>query len=742
VLGAWIVVLGALAPAAAAPLFRETANMEAPGYPEGSRTFTLDLDGLRAVLDSAPRESFTAPVPGQVLALPLPGGRSEEFTIWESPIMHPDLAAQYPEIRTFVGRGLDDRTATVRLDLTPAGFHALILSTRRTMLIDPIGRGPDAVHVSYFKRAAADLPLESHGGFTCELEASPEVVQELRQLQQGRTARSTGTELRTYRAAIAATGEYTQFHGGTVAAGLAAIVTSLNRVTGIYEREVAVRMELIPNNNLIVYTNPATDPYTNNSGGTMLGQNQSNLDSVIGNANYDIGHVFSTGGGGIAGLGVVCRTGNKARGVTGLNAPIGDIFDVDYVSHEMGHQYGGNHSFNGTAGSCGGGNRNGATAYEPGSGSTIMAYAGICGAHNIANSSDDYFHAISFDEITAYTQIGFGSNCPAVTPTGNNPPVPVAGNAGLTIPIETPFILYGSGSDPDGDEITYHWEEFDRGPAGSPDNPSGNAPIFRSWPPRSYTWRSFPRKNDVRNNTATFGEILPTYTRSLNFRFTVRDNLGGVDTELIRIEVDGNSGPFLVTSVDTTPWLAGSQRLVTWDVAGTDLAPVSCSDVNIWLSTDDGRTWTDPLALATPNDGSELVTVPAALTSEARVVVEGAGNVFFDMNDAPFVVEGGTGVEDLLASADALELSVRPNPFSARTTVTFAMTRSGTVRVRVFDAAGRRVASLVDGVRGPGVHRADWDGLDASGSPAASGVYFVRLDAPDQASTTRVIRLK
>ncbi|MBZ0266960.1 hypothetical protein K8I85_02290, partial [bacterium] len=534
---------------------------------------------------------FASPVDGLTLTLPLPAGMAERFAIWESPILHPELAAKYPAIRTYMGRGIDDPTATVRLDMTPAGFHAMVLSTRPTMFIDPLHHGNDESYVSHFKRsrvANADGAAEM---FTCEVEEDPAIVAEIDRLvaeRENRPARFTGEQLRTYRAAIAATGEYTSFHGGTVADGLAAITTTLNRVTGVYERDLSVRMELIPNNDLIVYTNSATDPYTNNSGGTMLGQNQSNLDSVIGSANYDIGHVFSTGGGGIAGLGVVCRNGNKARGVTGLNSPVGDKFDIDYVAHEMGHQYGGSHTFNGNAGSCSG-NRTSSSAYEPGSGSTIQAYAGICGSQNVANNSDDYFHLRSFLQMTAYTQSGLGSGCPTVVATGNSPPVPAAGNVGYTIPASTPFALYGTATDPDGDAMTYCWEEYDLGPAGHPDTPSGNAPIFRSFPPRTVTYRTFPKIRDIRLNVHTVGELLPTYARTLNFRLTVRDNEGGADWDATSVDVDENSGPFVVTSIGATPWAGGTARTITWDVAGTDGAPVSCSTVNIRLSTDDGR---------------------------------------------------------------------------------------------------------------------------------------------------------
>ncbi len=737
-------LLGSMGLAAAAPLFTEiSGDRLAGGYPQPSRVFEVDVTEMRAVLDGTPGESFTPRVPGLELTLPLPDGTSARFEIWESSVMHPDLAAKYPEIRTYSGRGLDDRTMRARLDLTPHGFHAMIRSTRPIMFIDPIELGNNRIHVSHFKRSLADI--DASAVFSCEVVATPSVEREIEELVRGfitsSPTASNGTELRTYRTAIAATGEYTTFHGGTVPLGLAAINTSLNRVTGIYEQEFSIRMELIPNNDLIVYTNGATDPYSNGNGSAMLNQNQSNLDSVIGNANYDIGHVFSTGGGGIAGLAVVCRTGQKARGVTGLFQPIGDPFDVDYVAHEMGHQFGGGHSFNGNAGACAG-NRSASTAYEPGSGSTIMSYAGICSPQNIATHSHPEFHGGNFDQIVAYTQHGSGNNCPVITATGNTPPVAVAGNVGLTIPIETPFILYGVGSDADGDPVTYSWEEFDLGPAGHPDEPVGDAPIFRSFTPKDREWRMFPRRADVRTNVHTMGEILPTYARDLRFRLTVRDNLGGIGNDMTTIDVTDLAGPFLVTSVDVTPWIGGEARTITWDVAGTDAAPISCATVNIKLSTNDGEDFTELLVADTPNDGSEQIVVPAIPTTLARVLVEPVGNVFLDMNNEPFEITGGVVAVGDVAPATLSALTVQPNPFTNRTRITFALPKSGSVALDVYDAVGRRVSGLLHGTREAGVHIVDWDGRDANGAHAAPGVYFVRMESQDDVHTVRSLLLR
>jgi len=441
---------------------------------------------------------------------------------------------------------------------------------------------------------------------------------------------------------VAATGEYTQYHGGTVSAGLAAVVTAMNRVNGIYEREVAIRMVLVANNDQIIYTDPASDPYSNFDGFAMLGQNQQTVDQVIGRNNYDIGHVFSTGGGGVAYLGVACERNFKAQGVTGLPAPTGDPFYVDYVAHEMGHQWGGNHSFNGNVGSCSGGNRNASTAYEPGSGSTIMAYAGICGSQNLQAHSDAYFHTISFDEIVAYSTAGGGDACAVTTSTGNAPPAVDPGPP-HTIPLGTPFTLCGSATDPDMDPLTYAWEQFNLGPAGSPSAPSGDAPIFRSFTPTTSPCRTFPRLADLQSNTMTIGEILPSYARTLTFRLTARDNQaggGGVDYAQVDVAVDGGSGPFRVTSPNSAvTWKVGENHDVTWDVAGTDLPPVDCPLVDVLLSGDSGATFPTVLAAGTANDGIEPITVPFPVTMNGRIMVQCADNVFFDMSDTDFQVQ-------------------------------------------------------------------------------------------------------
>lgn len=629
--------------------------------PAEYRTLIFNIENLKQLLNSAPSEENVRNhnfVPLEI-SIPRPDGKIERFALMNSPVMEADLANRFPEIQTYGGQGLDDLTATIKLDITPAGFHAMVLSPNGTYFIDPYFLNQNKYYISYTKKAFYENVEKNSHTLNCELEKEGEIEKEIRRLVNNGVEYS-GNQLRTYRLALAATGEYTTFHGGTVPLGLAAIVTAMNRVNGVYEKEVAIRMVLVANNDLIVYTNSSTDPYSNNNGSTMLGQNQTNLDNIIGSANYDIGHVFSTGGGGIAGLGVVCRNGSKARGVTGASQPIGDPFTIDYVAHEIGHQYGGNHSFNGSSGNCSGSNRNASTAYEPGSGSTIMAYAGICSPQDLQMNSDAYFHGINLDEIVAYSTGTYGNSCPVITNTGNTAPVVTAGTGGFVIPVSTPFSLTGGATDADNDALTYCWEEFDLGAAGSPNSPAGNAPIFRSFNPVTSPTRIFPRLTNLLNNTQTIGEILPTYARTLTFRLTARDNRnggGGIGKNQLSFTVTAGAGPFLVTLPNTAvSWTGNTTQTLTWNVANTNTSPVNVSNVKILLSTDGGNSWPNVLAENTPNDGSEEVLIPNTPTTGARIKVEAVGNIFFDISNVNFtIVDNPVPVELISFKADMNE---------------------------------------------------------------------------------------
>ncbi|WBM74406.1 reprolysin-like metallopeptidase [Saprospira grandis] len=605
-------------------------------FAEQYQTVRLNLDEIRAILDVAPMERTPiAAISQTLLSLPMPDGSYEVFDIVESPIMETELAEKFPEIQTYAGRSINDPSKSLRFDLTPQGFHAIILTAGKgTIYIDPyqFGGGDIEHYIVYNRR---DFRPAAPKQFVCGLTANNIPLSNFK--AAGQTAARFGScELRTYRMAVAATGEYTQFHGGTVALALAAQTTTINRVNSVYEREMAIRMNLVANNNLIIYTNATTDPYTNGAPGTMITENQANIDTEIGSANYDIGHVFGTNSGGLAGLGVVCSNSGKARGVTGSAAPIGDPFDIDYVAHEVGHQFGCNHTQNNNC------NRNNATAMEPGSASTIMGYAGIC-APNVQNQSDDYFHSISLEEMGAFIT-GAGHNCPATTALANNAPTVNAPAANINIPANTPFSLTASATDPDGNTLTYSWEQMENATATMPPVASSTAgPNFRSFEPVTDPTRYFPNLVDLAAGGPFTWEVLPSVSRVMDFRVTVRDNAAGggcTDHADMQVTVDANSGPFVVLypSASGISWNGGGTETVTWDVAGTDGSPVSCANVDILLSTDGGLTYPTVLASNVPNDGTEPISVPNVGTTTGRIMVRCANGYFFDISDNDFTI--------------------------------------------------------------------------------------------------------
>lgn len=703
------------------------------------RPFRFDArafeDAVAGVASEGPDQVGT---PSTLLELPHPDGELVLFRIIESPVVAPGLAARHPEVRTFRGEGIDDPTASVRLDVSPRGFSAMVLSAFGAWYVDPWGPGESGVVGSYHRRDAVPdrehpfrcdglLPDDEDGARSFLSVRSSPVPVEMPRLVVGAT-------LKTYRLALATTGEYSAFHGGTVALVHAELVTAVNRVVGIYEREVGIRMALVANNDLLIYLNSSTDPYSNTNPSSLLNENQSNVDSVIGSGNYDIGHVFSTGGGGLAGLGVVCRAGAKARGETGLGSPVGDAFYVDYVAHEMGHQFGANHTFDSKVSNCGSGTRNDDTAYEPGSGSTIMAYAGICGTEDLQPHSDPYFHGVSFDEIVTYTGSGSGSACPTSTATGNSAPTVEAG-AAYTIPSRTPFALTGSATDPNGDALTYAWEEFDlsasgNGTSGPPLADSGSNPIFRSFNPTTSPTRVFPKLADVLAGTTTYGETLPTTTRTLTFRLTARDNRaggGGVASDTTTVTSVAAAGPFAITAPATAvSWAGSSSQTVTWNVAGTTAAPISCANVAIALSTDGGLTFPTTLLASTPNDGSQAVTLPNTPTTTARIKVSCVGNVFFAISRPSFTITATPGptVSSISptsgTTAGGTAVTITGTGFVSGATVTIGGVAATSVVVgsatSLTAVTGARVAGTVDVV----VTNPD----AAFGTKAAAYTYF------------------
>lgn len=586
-----------------------------------------------------------------VIALPTPEGGVEHFVIIRTPIMEPELARKFPDISTFTGRSLDRPGSTLKMDITPHGFHAMVLALDNDpIFIDPFAFG-DRDHYIVYRKSAFRKTLPEGFSF-CSYEEVNDLEEAARMSEEWistmGTDRAGDCQLRTYRLALACTGEYANYHGSNTinnnkSFAMAAMVTSMNRVNGMFERDATLRMIMVANNDQIIYLNGSTDPYSNGNGGTMLGQNITTCNTVIGSSNYDIGHVFSTGGGGVAYLNSPC-TSNKAGGVTGQSNPVGDPFDIDYVAHEMGHQYGGNHTQNNNC------NRSANAAFEPGSASTIMGYAGIC-SPNVQSNSDALFLGYSMIEMAANITVGSSSGCPVVTSSGNNAPSVSAG-PDRTIPRSTPFVLTATASDANpGQTLTYAWEQMNNQVSTQPPvSTSTGGPNFRAFLPSSSPSRYFPNLPAIIANTTPTWEVLPSVGRTLNFKVTARDNFSGAGCngqDDVVVTVSGTAGPFVVTQPNTAvSWTAGSTQTITWNVASTNVSPVNCSTVDILLSTDGGSTYPFTLLSSTANDGSQNVTFPSGVaTTTARVMVKASANIFFDISDQNFTITAPANVQ-------------------------------------------------------------------------------------------------
>lgn len=642
------------------PISEYPIPVNGPRYitPNKFAALALDTALLMQKLRQAPHEQDVSSFNSQtILSIPTPDGDILQFRIVRYDMMEPGLAARYPGIMTFLGVSTGRDPYFIRFDWTARGFHAAFTSPRGKVFIDPYCFDNVLHYVSYYTSdyPAPTVPFECH--------ISKEQISQGLQQEGNEEQKAGDCVFRSYRLAVATTAEYSDYHGADdpseSALVLSAVVTAVNRVNEVYERDVAVRMILIANTDDVFYYDPDTDPYTNGNGSTMLGENQTNLDNVIGTANYDMGHVFSTGGGGVANLNSPCSPTLKARGVTGLGNPIGDPFYIDYVAHEMGHQFGARHTQNN---SC---NRSNATAMEPGSASTIMGYAGIC-APNIQSNSDDYFHGISVQEIGNFVAFGNGNSCDTPLPFINNPPSVSGGNDRI-IPISTPFMLTAAANDSDGHPLTYCWEQWDNEEgAMPPQSTNTQGPMFRSFDPDNSPIRYFPRLQDLVNNVSPTWEVLPSVGRDMEFRVTVRDNNGAAgctEEDNVVVTAVGGIGPFVVTAPNTAGvmWTEGQSVSVTWNVANTTSAPVSCSTVDIFLSYDGGFTYPVQLANNITNNGSATVTVPAGTTTTARIMVKADGNIFFDISNFNFSIIAGVAPDFTMSSTPVEQTVCPPN---------------------------------------------------------------------------------
>jgi len=611
----------------------------AKGTDSSGQHYRLQQTDLWQLLTLAPLETDGAD--SIEVTLPSIGGAIERFSLQESPIMQSGLAARYPDIKTYKIYGIDNPSASGRLSISPAGFHGMITSPQGTFFIDPEGGN------SY----RAYRKSKNHGdhGFNCGVEGHNHDTPVGTTLNRV-LSRAPGN-LRVYRTAISATEEFVDAPeiGGSKASTITAVSNIINRVNQIYERDLAIRLELVNNTDDLFFE--SGDPFTNGNTGAMLDENQIETDNAIGSANYDVGHVMGTGGGGVAGIGVVCDSRRKAKGATtgNIGSLLNDSFIIDFVAHEIGHQFNADHTFNGTTNACSGTNRAPGEAFEPGSGSTIMAYAGICGGENIQGNSDILFHTKSIEDIDHFTTTGNGSNCGSLLAISNpNEPVVDAGN-NFTIPVSTPFVLTADGSDADGDTLSYTWDQIDIGTAtnsGTYGTDLGNNPLMRSLPPRSAKSRFFPQFETVLDGSTDKTETLPTTNRDLNFRVSVRDDKSGFGTDDMVITARNNAGPFTVTSHGNTATLGGGDsQNITWNVANTDQAPVNCANVDIDLLMFDNagdNYCTESLKSSTTNDGSETITLPDMSVDKARVRVSCSDNIFYALSTADLELVGAS----------------------------------------------------------------------------------------------------
>ncbi len=620
--------------------------------------YELDLPALKATLATAPME-FTAVAkqhPCRV-AFPDANGRMETYAIVYTRVMEPALQAQFPDIRTYSGASLTTPGKRIRITTSPEwGLSAMIVREDHGIdYVEPVAQGQFTYFMAYDRH---DFPQESRA-------ALPTAAVDINALQsldeqrpQGRFAPvqpppvgsrgplETPVTLKTYRFAAATTGEFSQDNGGTTASVLAKVTTTTNQLNEIYERDLSIRLELIAQESLILFLDPDTDPYTGTEVGGWLNQNSVAMVQKLGSSDkYDIGHVFARYlGGNALGVGTLgsCCTPSKGRGCSAGNTPYGDDF-FGVIGQEIGHQWDGYHTWN----RCDGLTEpfSDAERCEPGSGSTIMSYAGACSGDNVKGSSDLYYQVCSIVGIRNFVENGDGATCGTNTVTANSRPAitPSSYPASFFIPVRTPFELKGAATDVDGDALTYSWDETDTGPMAPLGSPTGSSPLFRSFPPSSSPVRTFPRIQSIISNSSSLTEVLPTYSRDLTFCFVVRDNAegGGRALDTVSFKSTDLAGPFQVTVPNNSAvvWQVGEFQTVTWEVANTDGPQVKCKSVNVRLSLDNGLTYPITLAGNVPNVGRCCVLVPNNVSTTARVRVEAADNVFFDISNSGFKIQ-------------------------------------------------------------------------------------------------------
>ena len=704
--------------------------------PQQYRAFEVDIPAIQNVLFPAPlmTENVTSDI---TYAIPDETGNLVNFKIYRSTTL-PESLKSNNQIYTY--RGYSAHGAIASIVISPLGLRIGVMRPGKPdLVIEPATR--DLQHdIVYTKDQVAPK------AFQCFTDSEP-VANDINL----DAARIDDGLLRTYRFAVGTTGEYSQFHVnravnlGIIPSNatdaqkktvvLAAVTETIDRVNSVYERDFGVTLELVPNETDAIFLDPNTDPYDNSDIISMLNNNTNVLNTQIGSANYDGGHLFSTyAGGGISGLGIICSS-SKGRSVTGSTSPRTDSYDIDFVAHEIGHAFGCNHTF---GNSCQN-NRNVSTAVEPGSGSSIMAYAGVC-SPNVQLHSDDYFQVISIAEAGNF--ISSQATCSTNTNIGNHTPsINMVSYANAYIPKSTPFMLTATATDQDAnDALTYCWEQIDAVPNSSSTswvpNPTNTAgPAFRTYNPTTNNNRYFPKMVNILNNSyGNTWEKLPSVNRTLTFAITVRDNHpGGGQSPFnyLQFNIDANTGPFRITNMSSGETLqAGTPKTITWDVAGTDGGLVNCATVDILFSIDNGVTFPVTVASNIPNNGSATFNVPNYQdTNLGRFMVKAHNNYFFDMAKGRFTIQGsGSVVENNLAN-----LNIYPNPANKNIHISFDVTnKTDNIQIKMYDLSGREVYRKT-------FEPTNQFNQTINVSNYVRGIYFVRIDNGNQNAAQKLI---
>lgn len=723
-------------------VYQLPADLNQYVFPTEFTAYQMDITAIQALLDQAGNSFQT----GVDIKLPL-GDRIQTLRVWRDDVLAPELAAQFPEIRSFTGVDPNNHAISAKLDLNHMGFSGMIIHPEEgSFMIDPYSLKSQDYYLGFWRR---DLdPNIYKTGFcgtrdeevvplsTSELIPSPNLDS---RSNEADLLRANGSIKRTYRAAISCTGEWANMITGgapSVPSVLSAMATIMNRCNGVFQRELSVKMEIIANNNEIVYIDPASDPYTcvGESHDCLIDQVKSNLDDVLPVNSYDIGHIFCTTGGGLAQLNAVCGSG-KARGVSGVFT----TSDIGTIIHEMGHQMGTGHTFNANTGGCEG-NGSETSAYEPGAGTSIMSYSGMCAPNNVTLPTSDYYHVASLEMMTDFIVFGGGATCgtvsPGVTPISISP---IA--ATHNIPLNTPFELSTdepTTSEPAPPEVTFSWEQWDLGNFGETEAEAGNweeGPTFESRAPISRKDRQFPDNSLVAAGTyAVAGQRLPLVARELNFKLTNRSYFEGWGTfnysdDVVTINAV-ESDPFRVTKPDvTTLYEVGAPILITWDTVNTRQDPISCGFVNIFLSINGGETFPFQVVANAPNIGSYTLAAPNVYSDNIRFKVKASGNVFYDISKTDIRIHGesvGIDDENLLANS----LKIYPNPTDNMLFLRNEIAAKEPLQVRMVNLAGQTVYT-----------GAFLQNLDINVGSLAAGTYLLQVVDPatSQSKTEKIV---